>query len=138
MNIFIEILIILFIFSALFLLLYFGAFYTMLSDDIEFNCGKKRLKKYNKSDVELWKKALFWDFKSCVIRWHYAIFWIYLIVYPTTILFLVLFIITNNKYYRIVGLIVGIICFITILLALFSRWPLYRGNIIRSRKKYKK
>lgn len=121
-----------------FVIAYLGAFYVTLSDDIEVNRGKKALKNKRKQYKGFWKKFLFLDFKEHIEKWHYFLFICFLILFPVTLIFIDLLILFDKSIFRVLMLIIGIPCVATILISSFSRWSLYRGNIIRRRPPKKK
>ena len=106
-----------------------------LSDDVEFNCGKKSLKNRRKKiKTNLFVKFTFWDFKKDVVKWHYIVFWINLI--SNIIIFLltslqVFFQSEILQFFTGFSTVVSISSFIIILPV---RLKLYRYNRIRKRK----
>lgn len=121
-----------------FVIAYLGAFYVTLSDDIEVNRGKKALKNKRKQYKGFWKKFFFLDFKEHIKKWHYFLFICFLVLFPVTLIFIDLLILFDKSIFRVLMLIFGIPCVATILISSFSRWSLYRGNIIRRRPPKKK
>ena len=123
---------------ALYILSYYGAFYVCLSDDVEFNYGKNRMKNRRKKQKGFLKKFLFLDIKNEVIQWHYIAFWVNLISFIIALIAWNIYIIYINEVIKIILIITGVIFFLTSTIITFVRWPLYRGNKVRSRKKYRK
>lgn len=127
--------------SFMFIVVYFlshDVFYVCFRDDVEFNYGKKRMKNRRKKEKGFWRKFLFLDIRKEVIPWHYVMFWINLVSFIATLIVFNIFIASNNETLRIVFEIVGGIYFLTTTIIAFVRWPLYAGNKVRCRKKYRK
>ena len=85
-------------------------FYVTLSDDIEIYAGKKVLRNQRRKQKGFWKKFLFLDFCWAVERWHYVLFWIFLISYPIVALSSSLLILSNNVIFRIMKITAGFPC----------------------------
>lgn len=114
-------------------------FYVTLSDDIEIYAGKKVLRNQRRKQKGFWKKFLFLDFCWAVERWHYVLFWIFLISYPIVALSSSLLILSNNVIFRIMKITAGFPCLLASAISAFSRFPLYWLRVHqRPRKKPKK
>lgn len=119
----------------LYILLTHIPFDVCLSDDIEFNSGKKTLRnRRKKNKTNFFVKFTFWDFRNEVVKWHYIVFWINLI--SNIIIFLltslqVFFQSEILQFFTGFSTVVSISSFIIILPV---RLKLYRYNRIRKRK----
>ena len=138
MRLIFEMLFASFLSIALYLMSYYGVFYVCLSDDVEFNYGKKRMKNRRKKQKGFWIKFLFLDIRKEVILWHYAMFWINLIFSNVALIALNVFIACSNEIVRIIFIISAATSLLSSLIIAFVRWPLYAWNEVRSRKKYHK
>ena len=106
-----------------------------LSDDVEFNCGKKSLKNRRKKiKTNLFVKFTFWDFKKDVVKWHYIVFWINLISN------IIIFLLTSSQvFFQSELLPFFISCSATVSIGSFIiilpvRFRLYKYNRVRKRK----
>ena len=106
-----------------------------LSDDVEFNCGKKSLKNRRKKiKTNLFVKFTFWDFKKDVVKWHYIVFWINLISNIIIFLLTSLQVVFQSEllpFFISCSVAVSIGSFIIILPV---RFRLYKYNRVRKRK----
>jgi len=138
MKTFFEILIVSTFYIGLYLLSYIGAFHVCLSDDVEFNYGKTRMRNRRKKAKGFWRKFLFLDVRNEVIMWHYVMFWINLIFSFAALIALYAAIVFRNDETRLIFIILYAPAFISSAIITCCRWPLYAGNKVRSRKKYRK
>ena len=119
----------------LYILLTHIPFDVCLSDDIEFNSGKKTLRnRRKKNKTNFFVKFTFWDFRNEVVKWHYIVFWINLI--SNIIIFLltslqVVFQLELLPFFISCSATVSIGSFIIILPV---RFRLYKYNRVRKRK----
>lgn len=118
-------------------LINYAAFDTCLSDDVEFYYGKKRLRNRRKKATGIWRKFFFVDIKNEVIKWHYLLFWINFFAFIPMLVSINVFVLSNVKGAKLVFLISGGIYILSLIPIEFARWKLYKGNIVRSRKKYR-
>lgn len=81
MKVFLTFLWVTFVYAAGYLLVYF-TFDSCLLDDVEFEHGRKRNKRW-KYRKNFWDVFLFKDIKDEVIKWHYLFFYINSISYFT-------------------------------------------------------
>lgn len=119
-------------------LINYNSFYCCLSDDVEFNYGKKRMRNRRKKNKGFWKKFFFFDIKNEVIKWHYHFFLINFLSFIPTLISFNLFVLTKTFEAKISILIFGGIYLLTAIPIAFSRWNLYKGNMVRSKEKYRK
>lgn len=138
MNRIFEMLIVSFSLTVLYIFSYYGVFHTCLTDDVEFNFGKKRMRNRRKKEKGFLRKFLFLDLRNEVVAWHYAMFWINLISFIISLFMLNVFLYCGNKIVRIIFIISIFTAFLTSAIIAFVRWPLYAGNKVRNRKKYRK
>lgn len=127
-------------FSVLFFVFYclnYCVFSVVLQDDIEFRKGKKRVKS-RKKQKGFWKKFLFLDIRKEVILWHYLLFWVNLGAFVTACAAMLAFFIHENTIATSVFLTACAVIFLTLGVACYIRWPLYAGNMVRNREKYKR
>ena len=119
----------------LYILLTHIPFDVCLSDDVEFNCGKKSLKnRRKKSKTNLFVKFTFWDFRNEVVKWHYIVFWINLISNIIIFLLTSLQVVFQSEllpFFISCSVAVSIGSFIIILPV---RFRLYKYNRVRKRK----
>ena len=126
------------LFIGLYVVLYYGAFDVCFSDDVEFRCGKKRVRNRRKNVTGWWRRFLFLDIKKEVIHWHYAMFWVNLISSIVAIIALDAYVICGDKTLNLVFLISEGTALFTAAVVSSVRWKLYAGNKVRNRKKYRK
>lgn len=139
MKLFFEMLFASFIFIGFYAMIYLGAFYVCLSDDVEFHYGKTRMRNRRKKQKGFWRKFLFLDIRKEVVPWHYAMFWVNLISFIAALIMLNVYIAcSNNEVVRIISIISDGAFFLSAAIIAFVRWPLYAWNKVRSRKKYRK
>lgn len=138
MRFFFEMLFASFLFIGFYLMAYLGPFSVCLSDDVEFHYGKKRMKNRRKKQKGFWRKFLFLDIRNEVIPWHYAMFWVNLVSSIVVLISLNVCIACSHETARIILQISAGIFLLTTTIIAFVRWPLYAGNKVRSRKKYRK
>lgn len=127
-------------FSVLFFVFYclnYCVFSVVLQDDIEFCKGKKRVKS-RKKQKGFWKKFLFLDIRKEVILWHYLLFWVNLGAFVTACAAMLAFFIHESTIATSVFLTACAVVFLTLGVACYIRWPLYAGNMVKNRKKYKR
>ena len=127
-------------FSVLFFVFYclnYCVFSVALQDDVEFCKGKKRVKS-RKKQKGFWKKFLFLDIRKEVILWHYLLFWANLGAFVTAWAAMLAFFIHESTIVTSVFLTACAVVFLTLGVACYIRWPLYAGNMVRNRKKYKR
>ena len=129
----IEFLVVVLLFLVGFFLDY-SQFSVCFSDDVAFNYGKAKMKKRKGNTL---KKFLFIDIKDYIITWHYICFWIYIITFLPMVIFIILYVF-EVSWARIVGAVFILLHYGSVAAASFAYWPLYRGNRIRNRQKYRK
>ena len=128
-----------FVFPLLFLAFYclnYSVFSVALQDDVEFQKGKKRVKN-RKKQKEFWKRFLFLDIRKEVVRWHYLLFWVNLGAFVTAFAAVFVSFAYESTIATRVFLAACSVMFLTLGVACHIRWPLYAGNVVRNRKKYK-
>ncbi len=138
MKIFFDMLFGSFLLIGLYLMVYLGAFSVCLSDDVEFHYGKKRMRNQRKKQRGFWRKFLFLDIHKEVVTWHYAMFWVNLISFIVALIMFNVYIAYSNEIISIILRISIGFFFLTSTIINFVRWPLYAGNKVRNRKKYRK
>ena len=127
------------IFIGFYAIVYHGAFYVCLSDDVEFHYGKKRMRNRRKSEKGFWRKFLFLDVRAEVVPWPYAMFWVNLISFTAALIMLNVYIARgDSEAVRPLAVVSATVFFLSAAVIAFVRWPLYAGNKVRSRKKYRK
>ena len=119
----------------LYILLTHIPFDVCLSDDIEFNSGKKTSRNRPKTNkTNLFVKFTFWDFRNEVVKWHYIVFWINLISN------IIIFLLTSSQvFFQSELLPFFISCSATVSIGSFIiilpvRFRLYKYNRVRKRK----
>ena len=139
MKLFFEMLLASLLLIGLYAVIYQGAFYVCLSDDVEFHYGKTRMRNRRKKQKGFWRKFLFLDIRKEVVPWHYAMFWVNLISFIAVLILLNVYIAGgDHEIVRIISVISGGAFFLSAAITAFVRWPLYAGNKVRSRKKYRR
>ena len=138
MRLFLEMICASLLLVGFYLISYHGAFYVCFADDIEFNYGKKRMRNRRKKQKGFWRKFLFLDIRKEVVPWHYAMFWINLISFIVALIMFNVYTACHNEIVRIICIMLGGVFFLTSTTINFVRWPLYAGNKVRNRKKYRK
>ena len=116
----------------------YNAFEECFSDDHEFIYGRSSLKNRRKKTKEFWKRFFFLDIREKVAKWHYCLFWINLIAFIPMYIAIIAYVLSNIKEAKLAFLICGGIYFLSSMPIVFARWDLYRGNVIRNRKEYRK
>lgn len=81
---------------------------------------------------------MFLDIRKEVVKWHYFLFWIYLISSVCGLLFLITFMCSKEEVARYLLIIFSFIAFLSTTIISFVRYSLYAGNKVRSKKKYRK
>lgn len=121
----------------LFIIAYLGPIGTMLNDDIEIVSGKKAARRRWKNSTEnAIKKFLYLGFIKNIKRRHYFIFVCYAISFPICIILCdVLIILGKHGLLRNIFIIFLSISLISLMLASFSHYKQYKGNIVRRRPK---
>ena len=114
------------------------AFSTTLLDDIEIYSGKSTTKKWRK-ETRFFRKYLFWDYRQHIIWWHYILLWVYIVSCILSVPALILYdIFSGTEFFPVFHRIALIFIFTASLslgIAVFSRYKLYRGNKVRRRPK---
>ena len=116
----------------------YSEFYVCLSDDVDFHYGKNRMRNRRKKNKNIWRNFLFLDIRKEVVKWHYFLFWIYLISSVCGLLFLIAFMCSKEEVARKLFILFSFIAFLSTTIISFVRYPLYAGNKVRSKKKYRK
>ena len=138
MNLFFEMLLASFLLLGWYLMSYYEAFYVCLADDVEFHYGKRRMRNRRKKQKVFCRKFFFLAIRKEVVPWHYAMFLVNLIVFIVALFAPNMFISSGHKTVKLIFIIAGVTFFLTSAIIAFSRWALYAGNKVRSRKKYRK
>lgn len=112
---------------------YYSEYYTMLSDDVEFNRSKRTLKRRRKKQMGFWRRFLFLDVRQYITNWHYFLFLCFLVSTPIVLVFLNAYVITENPVLRKLTIISGIPYFASMILTSVVRWDLYKWNVTRKR-----
>lgn len=111
-------------------------FSVLLSDDIEVYSGKSTTKKWRR-ERNLCRKYLFIDYREHILTWHYALLYVFLISSTLFLPMLILYDVFYNTdafhVVRTIGLIVDAVMLISLGIATFSRYSLYRLNKVRKR-----
>ena len=119
----------------LYILLTHIPFDVCLSDDIEFNSGKKTLRnRRKKNKTNFFVTFTFSDFRNEVVKWHYIVFWINLISNIIIFLLTSLQVVFQSEllpFFISCSVAVSIGSFIIILPV---RFRLYKYNRVRKRK----
>lgn len=134
--------------TILLFLLFFAAyliehtqFDVCLENDLDFGYGKSKRKKRGKSFHGfrgLLTKFFYLDIKHQVKKWHYVAFWINAVSFLPMIVSIIGYGVYGVVFMRNVAIFFGTAHYITLCIASFSYWDLYRGNKIRSKKAYRK
>ena len=127
-------------FSVLFWYFYclnYCVFSVVLQDDIEFRKGKRTRKKPKETERIL-EKVFVLDIKKEVILWHYLLFWVNLGAFVTACAAMLAFFIHESTIVTSVFLTACAVVFLTLGVACYIRWPIYAGNMVRNREKYKR
>lgn len=125
------------IFTGVYILDY-SCFDTCLSDDVEFNYGKHKKRKIYKETHGFWRKFFFIDIRKMVSRWHYVLFIVNFTVFVLQLILINVYVLSGESVFRWLFLICCGVYILSSVPAVFARWALYRGNVVRSRKKYRK
>ena len=137
----IEVVFLLVLFISSYFLVYLS-FAAVFKDDIEFNFGKHHLRSVRKSgEKSLIKRFLFIDVRRKIKPIHYVSFWINLVSFLSllTLAILIQLEVAENKGWIRAGILCNTIFFGgTLVIISFSYWSLYRGNIVRSRARWRK
>lgn len=120
----------------------YGVFSSCLSDDVEFAYGRKHMRNLRKKNKNFWEKVFFLDIKGKVKKWHYVCFWINLVSFFPMLFCFAVYALNDSTFktpwgWYVSGFFSAIHLF-TASVASFAHWPLYRGNKIRNRKKYRR
>lgn len=125
------------IFTGVYILDY-SCFDTCLSDDVEFNYGKHKKRKIYKETHGFWRKFFFIDIRKMVSRWHYVLFIVNFTAFVLQLILINVYVLSGESVFRWLFLICCGVYILSSVPAVFARWVLYRGNVVRSRKKYRK
>lgn len=125
------------IFTGVYILDY-SCFDTCLSDDVEFNYGKHKKRKIYKETHGFWRKFFFIDIRKMVSRWHYVLFIVNFTAFVLQLILINVYELSGESVFRWLFLICCGVYILSSVPAVFARWALYRGNVVRSRKKYRK
>lgn len=125
------------IFTGVYILDY-SCFDTYLSDDVEFNYGKHKKRKIYKETHGFWRKFFFIDIRKMVSRWHYVLFIVNFTAFVLQLILINVYVLSGESVFRWLFLICCGVYILSSVPAVFARWALYRGNVVRSRKKYRK
>lgn len=125
------------IFTGVYILDY-SCFDTCLSDDVEFNYGKHNKRKIYKETHGFWRKFFFIDIRKMVSRWHYVLFIVNFTAFVLQLILINVYVLSGESVFRWLFLICCGVYILSSVPAVFARWALYRGNVVRSRKKYRK
>lgn len=125
------------IFTGVYILDY-SCFDTCLSDDVEFNYGKHKKRKIHKETHGFWRKFFFIDIRKMVSRWHYVLFIVNFTAFVLQLILINVYVLSGESVFRWLFLICCGVYILSSVPAVFARWALYRGNVVRSRKKYRK
>ena len=119
----------------LYILLTHIPFDVCLSDDIEFNSGKKTLRnRRKKNKTNFFVKFTFWDFRNEVVKWHYIVFWINLISNIIIFFLASLQVFFQSEILQFLTNISVVISICSFIIILPVRFNLYKSNRIRKRK----
>lgn len=113
-------------------------FYACLSDDVEFNYGKHKKRDIRKKTRGFWKKFFFADIRNLVEKWHYILFIINFIAFIPMLISVNIYVLSNEEAFLWIFLVSGGAFVLSSVPIVFARWSLYKGNIVRSREKYRK
>ena len=125
------------IFTGVYILDYY-CFDTCLSDDVEFNYGKHKKRKIYKETHGFWRKFFFIDIRKMVSRWHYVLFIVNFTAFVLQLILINVYVLSGESVFRWLFLICCGVYILSSVPAVFARWALYRGHVVRSRKKYRK
>lgn len=125
------------IFTGVYILDY-SCFDTCLSDDVEFNYGKHKKRKIYKETHGFWRKFFFIDIRKMVSRWHYVLFIVNFTAFVLQLILINVYVLSGESVFRWLFLICCGVYILSSVPAVFARWALYRRNVVRSRKKYRK
>lgn len=125
------------IFTGVYILDY-SCFDTCLSDDVEFNYGKHKKRKIYKETHGFWRKFFFIDIRKMVSRWHYVLFIVNFVAFVLQLILINVYVLSGESVLRWLFLICCGVYILSSVPVLFARWGLYRGNVVRSRKNYRK
>ncbi len=117
---------------------YLGPFGTCIGDDVDFNGGRHTLKRVLKAKRGFWRRFIYWDVRNKINKWHYFLFWSGLMSYTIFLIFLNIYVLFDLLYARICFLVFFGVNLTTVLCISLVRRNLYKGNVIRSKKKYRK
>lgn len=117
-------------------LMYLG-FSTTFCDDVDFGYGQKKWKNRKKCK-DFWKKLFFIDIKDYIKKWHYVCFWINCIAFIPMVISIICYSAYHSSVARYVGLVFAGIYLGAEVLPSLTYWPLYRGNVVRSKRKYRR
>lgn len=139
MKLFFEMFLASLLFIGFYGIVYEGAFSVCLSDDVEFHCGKTRMRNRRKKGKGFWRKFLFLDIRKEVVPWHYAMFCVNLISFLIALITLnVTIACGDHEIVRMIFILSAGAFVLSAAITAFVRWPLYAWNKVRSRKKYRK
>lgn len=117
-------------------------FYHCLSDDVEFRYGRKHMRNSRKKNKNKFEKFFFLDVKNKVSKWHYICFWVNFLSFFPMLGYIVFYAANDssfgNQSNRYIFFTIMVVHYFTAAVASFAHWPLYRGNVIRNRKKYRR
>lgn len=125
------------IFTGVYILDY-SCFDTCLSDDVEFNYGKHKKRKIYKETHGFWRKLFFIDIRKMVSRWHYVLFIVNFTAFVLQLILINVYVLSGESVFRWLFLICCGVYILSSVPVVFARWGLYRGNVVRSRKEYRK
>ena len=115
--------------------LFYQCFSSCFADDLEFSRKRKRMRNYKKRARGFLEKYLFWGIKNKVKKWHYMSFWIGIVAFILTIIFVDVYMACKLTWSRYLFALFFGIYHVVSCIAAFSYWPLYY-NKVRNRKEY--
>lgn len=76
--------------------------------------------------------------RKMVSRWHYVLFIVNFTAFVLMLILVNIYVLSEENVSRWLFLICGGVYFLSSVPVVFARWGLYRGNVVRSRKEYRK
>lgn len=137
----IEILTIVVLFSGFYLIEYVS-YWRCFADDVEFRYGRKHMRNSRKKNKNRFEKFFFLDVKNKVSKWHYICFWVNFVSFFPLLISVIIYAVNDSSFVcptdRSIHMANLFVHFFTSFVGIFAHWPLYRGNVIRNRKKYRR
>lgn len=112
----------------------YSAFTSWFFDDVAFKYGKAKTKKRKRSSHFL-QRVFFTDLKKMIPKHHYLLFCINFSMAVLAILSVNIWLLTERGWVKCCAVVFICICEFTLIPASFERWYLYRGNIVRRKKR---